>query len=237
MLTAARALGGLVLLKAVDVALRGPVSGRLWLVGLVLLAAAGAALLAGWDRGGWVLMVAGAVATAVDAPVELRRQHLVLLALVGLAALAARTPVERRLLWSVQLSALYGTAAMAKLNEVYLSGTVVAAAVADAPFGTGVLGVPPLPLAVAASLALVAAEVLLAAVPWVPRLHRLGLTVAAAFHLVAVPLAGAEPLVALRLVVFGGTALVLLAAVTGRLEAERRAPPSTSGRPARRMHR
>jgi hypothetical protein len=214
-LTAARALGGLVLLKAVDVALRGPVSGRLWLVGLVLLAAAGAALLAGWDRGGWVLMVAGAVATAVDAPVELRRQHLVLLALVGLAALAARTPVERRLLWSVQLSALYGVAALAKLNEPYLAGTVLGAAVAPAP-------VRHRPARGAARCRCCSPR------PWgccSPRCSwrsRPGCAGCAARGWSPpccstpppCPLAGHEPLVALRLVVFGGTAVCLLFAVT-----------------------
>ena len=218
MLTAGRLLGGLVLLKTVDVVARGAVSSTLlWVAGALLLAGAGAALVARRERPGWALLLAGAVVTAVDAPVELRRQHLVLLGLVALAALVARTDGERRLLWSVQVSALYGIAAAAKLQETYLSGTVIAAAVAGAPFGTGLVGVPPLPLAVAASAGLVLTEVLLALVPWVERLQRVGLAVAGAFHALAVPLAGYEPLVALRLTVFGGASLVLLLSVTGRL--------------------
>lgn len=223
MLTGPRLLGGLVLLKTVDVLARGPVTAApLWAVGAVLLAAAGGALLAGCDRAGWVLVVAGAVVTSVDAPVELRRQHLVLLALVAVAALVSRTAHERQLLWSVQLSALYGVAALAKLNEPYLSGTVLAAALREAPFGAGLLGVPPLPVVLAASAGLVLTEVLLALTPWVPRLRRAGLATGALFHAAAVPMAGHEPLVALRLVVFGGTSLVLLAAVTARSSRLRR---------------
>lgn len=218
MLTAARLLGALVLLKTADVVARGAgTSQPLWFAGALLLAAGGAALVAGRERPGWALLLAGAVVTAVDAPVELHRQHLVLLGLTALAALAARTAAERQLLWSVQLSALYGVAALAKLNEPYLSGTVLAAAVAGAPLGTGVLGVPPLPVLLVASVGLVLTEVLLALAPWVPRLRGVGFAVATVFHAVAVPLAGDEPLVALRLTVFGGTSLVLLAAVTGRL--------------------
>lgn len=218
MLTAGRLLGGLVLLKAVDVVARGSVTSRpLWAAGALLLVAAGATLVAWRERPGWALLLAGAVVTAVDAPVELRRQHLVLLALTALAALVARTERERRLLWGVQLSTLYGVAALAKVNEPFLSGTVLAAAVAGAPFGTGLLGLPPLPLVLVAAVGLVLTEVVLAVTPWVRRLHRPGLTVAAGFHALAVPLAGYEPLVALRITVFGGTSLVLLAAVTGRL--------------------
>ena len=219
MLNAPGLLGVLVLLKVVDVLARGAVTAEpLWAAGALLLAGAGGALLGGHERPGWLLLVAGAVLTCFDAPVELRRQHLVLLALVALAALLARTSGERRLLWSVQLSALYGVAALAKLNEPYLSGTVLAAAVQDAPFGAGLLGVPPLAVLLVASCGLVLTETLLALTPWLRRLHGPGLAVAVLFHAAAVPLAGYEPLVALRLTVFGGTSLVLLMAVTGRLD-------------------
>jgi len=221
-LTATRLLGAVAVLKAVDVVLRAPVSAPA-VLSAVALVAGGAGLVAGLDarrsRFAWAAVLLGAALSAVDLPLDLRRQHVVLLGLVALAALVARDDGERLLLWRVQVSALYAVAALAKLNEPYLAGTVLGAAVADAPFGLGLVGVLPLPVLVLASLGLVAAEVLLALTPWVRRLHAVGLLTAVGFHAAAVPLAGFEPLVALRLVVFGGTAVALVAAVTGRLKA------------------
>jgi hypothetical protein len=99
---------------------------------------------------------------------------------------------------------------------------VLGLAVREAPFGTGLLGVPPAPVLLAGSLGLVAVEVLLAAAPWWRRLHLPALLLAAAFHLVALPMAGVDALVTLRLVVFGGISMALLCAVTGRLRLSRR---------------
>lgn len=218
MLTAGRIAGALVLLKDVDVVVRGPANQPVaWALALALLAAGGGLLLAGRDRPAWALVLGGCGAAAVDLPAELVWQHTVLLALVALTAVVSRDEAERRLLWRVQVSALYGVAALAKLNEPYLAGSVLGAAVQDAPLGTGLLPLPPLGVLVAASAGLLVAELLLAAAPWVPRLAAPALVLATTFHVVAVPMAGATPLVALRLVIFGGTALVLIAAATGRL--------------------
>lgn len=219
MLTAGRVIGALVLVKSVDVGMRGAqdLPTPLWLLSLVLLVFGGALLLAGRERPGWAALLAGGVLAAVDFPPELRWQHLFLLLLVALAALVARDDAERLLLWRVQLGALYGTAALAKLNTSYLGGDVLAGVANTAPLGSGLLPTPPLAVLLVAGVGLIGVEVLLAVTPWVRRLHGMGLLAAGAFHVVAIPLAGTDPLVALRLVVFGGTSLVLLAACTGRL--------------------
>lgn len=163
------------------------------------------------------MVLAGCAAVLLEQPLELRLQHTVLLAWAALGAVVARDAVERLLLWRVLVSSLYAVAALAKLNESALGGDALALALQDAPFGAGLLPLPPPVLLVGLTVALVAVEVLLALTAWVPALARAGLAVAAVFRVLAVPLAGVEPLVALRLVVFGGASLVLLAACTGRL--------------------
>lgn len=218
MLTADRLLGSLVLARAADVAVREPAAGPLAAAGAVgVLALGGLLLVAGRSRAGWVVVLAGCAAVVLEQPLELRLQHTVLLAWAALGAVVARGAAERLLLWRVLLSSLYGVAALSKVNESSLGGDALALSLADAPSGTGLLPLPPPALLVGLALALVAAEVLLAVTPWVPRLAGPGLAVAVVFHVLAVPLAGVEPLVALRLVVFGGASLVLLSACTGRL--------------------
>jgi hypothetical protein len=199
-LTAGRVIGGLVLLKGVDLGLTGT---SLLLLGAWLLG--GLLLLRDHDLGWPVVLVAG-LAVAAASPVELRRQHLVLLLGVALVATVTRDDRERLLLWRTQLSVLYGVAVLAKLNEAFLSGTVL----------TEALRVP-LPLAAVAGLGvgLIAVEALLAATPWVGRLRRPGTAVAATLHGVALVVVAGGPLVTLRLAVFGGTAVLLHAVSAG----------------------
>lgn len=140
MLTADRLLGALVVLKAVDVVARGPeaLPGRLWATVLLVWTGAGLALLSGrpgLSRAGWAAVVVAGAGLAVDLPLELRRQHLVLLIGVALAAVVARDRAERLLLWRVQLLGLYGTAALAKLNESFLGGDVLTLVAAAGPLG------------------------------------------------------------------------------------------------------
>lgn len=215
MLTVARLTGLIVLVKALDVVLRGPetVAGA---VGLAVWLTGGVLLLG--ERHGWPCVLLGGVLLAYDAPIELWRQHLVLLVGIALVATVTRDDGERLLLWRTQLSALYGIAALAKLNEAYLSGTVLSEA----------LVVPlPLPAVVAASLALIGTELLLATTPWVPRLRRPGTAVAAALHGLALLVVAGGPLVTLRLLVFGSAAVLLHAACAGVLPLRR----SASSRP------
>lgn len=223
MLSVRRVAGALVLLKAVDAVLRGPVGlpAAAWAVALGLFVGGGVVLAVGparraWVRGGWAGTLVGAVGLAVDLPLELRRQHLVLLMGVALIGLVTRSLDERLLLWRVQLSALYGVAALAKLNESFLGGDVLAGAVVAAPAWSSVLDPPPPQVLVLAGLGLIAVEATLAVAPWVARLRRPGTALAVAFHSATLVLVSTDPLVGLRLVVFGGTA-VLLHAASARL--------------------
>lgn len=223
MLTVGRLGGALVLLKAVDVVARGPdqLPLLLWLAAVSVWVAGAGLLLAGrYERPGWALVLAAGLALAADFPADLRRQHLVLLLLIALVAALTEEARERLLLWRVQLSALYGTAGLAKVNESFLSGTVLASAV------------PRLPLAllVVASVAVVAVELLLAATPWIPRLRRAGVVIASALHLGALALLSVTPEVGLRLVVFGGAAVLLCAVSAGLVTPAQAGPHAVPAR-------
>ena len=216
MLTADRLLGTVVLLKAVDVALRGPQSlpGPLWATVLGLWVLAGTTLLTGRrPRPAWIAVVVAGAALAADYPLELRRQHLVLLIGLAVGAAVAADERERLLLWRVQLTALYGVAALAKLNESFLGGDVLAVT-----FLTGPLEVlpPPVPL-VLAGLVLVTTEAALAVLLWQPAHRRTSVVLAVGLHGTALLVASASPLVGLRLVVFGGAAVIACAACAGLL--------------------
>lgn len=233
MLSADRIVGGLVLLKACDVAVRGPVElpAPLWAAVLALWAAGGLGLLTGpvrlaVARAWWGAVLLAGAGIAVDYPLELYRQHLVLLMAMALGALVARDDRERLLLWRVQLTALYGVAALAKVNESFLGGDVLARAVVAA--WSVLLPPPPALLLILAGIGLVATEATLAVTPWLARLRRPGTLLAAGLHGAALVVVSPAPLVALRLVVFGGTAVLLHAVSAGLV------PASTAARPGAR---
>ena len=195
------------LLKAVDLVLTDvtPLAVVPWTV-------AGALLLLGRDRAVvWAVLLGSAVGVCVDARVELTWQHTVLLAFVALAALVARDATERLLLWRVQVSVLYGVAALAKVNESFLGGGVLAVSLRDGPLGA----FPGPSLLVAMSVAVVASEAALAVSPWVARLRRPALLLGVLLHGGALVLLPPAPLVGLRLVFFGGLGVVLLAGSAG----------------------
>ena len=236
--TADRVVGALVLVKALDVVARGAgqLPAPLWAAVLVVFVTGGAGLLAGpgrrtTSRACWTAVLLGAAGIAADFPVDLRRQHLFLLMGVALGALVARGTAERLVLWRVQLSALYAIAALAKVNESFLGGDVLVRAVVAAPFWSALLPFPPPPVLVVAGVALIAVELLLAVTPWVPRLRRLGTALAAVLHGAVLVLVSTDPLVAGRLLVFGGLAVLLHAASAGLVPAtawERREAGSVS---------
>lgn len=205
MLTPERLLGAVVLLKAVDVVDRGP-SSPLFAVVLLAWAAAGVAVLLRPSRAAWSVLAVTGVLLAVDFPGDLRRQHLVLLIGLAVAAAVARDAAERRLLWRTQLTVLYAVAALAKANETFLGGDVLALALVTGPLGL----LPPPWLLAALSAALVATEAALAVLLWVR--PRAALVVAAALHAGALVVASADGRVGLRLVVFGGAAVLACAA-------------------------
>ena len=188
----------LVLLKAVDVAARGDVAPTVLLVGGAV------ALLVRPGRGSWALVLLAGAATVAQSPQELRREHLVLLTGVALAATAASNDGERLLLWRAQLGTLYTFAVLSKLNPAWLGG--------DALAGAGWVPVPPTPVLLTGALLTLVVEVTLAVAPWVPALRWPGVALAVLFHGAALVLLSVSPLVGLRLVVFGGTAVLLHAA-------------------------
>jgi len=215
-LTVQRALGAVVLVKAVDLAERGAtdLADPLRLLALLVWVAGGVALVLAPGRVPWSLVALSGAALALDSPLDLRRQHLVLLIGLAVAAAVAADDRERLLLWRTQLTALYGFAVLAKLNESFLAGNVLARDVVDAPLWEGLLPTPGPWSLVAASAALVLVELALAVALWVPRLHRAGLVLALVVHGGALLLVPTSPLVALRLVVFGGAAVLAYAACT-----------------------
>jgi hypothetical protein len=225
-LSADRLGGALVLVKALDVALRGPVELPTGLGAGALGGGVGGglALLAGTLRLAtarlcWAVVLIAGAGLAIDYPLELRRHHLVLLMAVALGAVVARDVAERLLLWRVQLTALYAVAALAKVNESFLGGDVLARGVVAAPLWSALLPFPPLWLLLLAGLGLIATEALLAVTPWVARLRVPGTLLAAGLHTLALLVASTSPLVALRLAVFGGTAVLLHAASAGLVPA------------------
>lgn len=227
-MSADRLLGGLVALKAVDVIARGPLAlpAALWLAVLAAWLLGAGALVSGRllpARAAWALVGLSGIGFAVDLPLELVREHLVLLVAVALVAVVARTTGERLLLVRVQVSTLYGYAALAKVNASFLGGDVLTRAVIEAPAWSTILPPPPTVLLLAAGGAVIATEAALAVSPWVPRLRGPALGVGLVLHTSALVLVGDTPRVALRLVVFGGTAVVLLAVCAGLLR-----PPAES---------
>lgn len=207
MLTASRVIGVVVLVKAVDVAAYGSVPVALLLAGSALVLAL---------RGGrvaWAVVAVAAVAVAAQARVELTWQHTVLLAFVGLAGAVARDAAERLVLWRVQLSVLYGVAAVAKLNASFLGGDVLAGSLRDGPLPVSL----PLPALLVAGVGVVLLEALLAVAPWVPRFRRPALGVAVVLHVGALVALPPAPLVGMRLLVFGGLAVALCAVSAGVL--------------------
>lgn len=202
-----RVLGALVLLKALDGLQRGPgvLGAPGWALALLLLAGGGAALAVRPSRGAWAVVLAGVVVTAVDAPVDLRRQHLVLLGAAALGAVVATQDAERLLLWRALVSVLYGTAALAKLNETFLGGDVLAVALREGPFPVA----PPTTVLVLGGLLVLAAEAALAAAPWVRWSG--ALPIAVVLHAGALVALSGTPLVGLRLLFFGGVSVVLVA--------------------------
>ena len=227
-LDADRVAGALVLLKALDVAVRGP--GRLpttlWALVLAALVGGAASLLAADRAPGplgrsarlrWLVVGVAAAGVVVDLPRELRLQHTVVLLWLAAGAVVARTARERLLLWRVQITALYGASAAAKVNEAYLGGDVMARSVVQEPVWSALLPLPPPTVLVLMGVGLIATEAALAVTPWVPRLRRPGLALAVALHVVALVLVADAPIVKLRLAFFGGLGVLLHATSAGVL--------------------
>jgi hypothetical protein len=167
-----------------------PLSADLWFVPLVLLAAGGLCLVA--DRavrgGGIAVAIGGLLALSADA--RLYSNHLWLLAL--LAALAALTAPRARVqaealpfghLVLLQVSVVYGFAALSKLNAGFISGGVLWSELS----GEGALLPMPDPVLtqqpmMALALATVSIELALAVGLWTRRARSGAAVLGIAFH-------------------------------------------------------
>jgi len=188
--------------------------------------AAALCLLLGWHTrlAGLALSLAVAYAIALDR--QLYASHLYLMGLLSLLlalggagealsldALRRGSPAARAIpswpaaLLKAQLSIVYGFAALAKLNPVYLSGAVLAVNLRHG----GPLALPEAllaaPLLAALAAGSVALEAFLALALWSPRWRRAALLLGPAFH--AAMVLAIDPALALQIGVFAIEALSL----------------------------
>lgn len=157
-----------------------PPPAAVWVLAAVWVAAAALLVAGRWDRPAAGVLV-GLVGASLALDAQLYGNHFYLLGLVLLVWAAA--PRDARVLsYRWLASVVYGFAAAAKLNVVYLSGGVL-----GAQLGHGSLLAWPEALRVwwlLAGLALVtlAAEAFLAVGLWLPRCRRVAVAVGAALH-------------------------------------------------------
>lgn len=204
-----KALFGLLLLaKAVDIGGRGSdeignaalVTGAVWAVAAISIA------VDRWVRVASLVIIVLAVFVAVFSDLAMYNQHLYLLGSIC-AILAIDVEVEVLLKW--QLTIAYVFAAVTKLNEWFLSGSVVYESAVQRPFWHSVIGTePPVTLVVAVAIGAVLTETFLAFAFWT-RLRWIALAVGLGFHGGMLVLMSQDMPSALRLGIFGGLMVCL----------------------------
>jgi hypothetical protein len=202
--------GALLLVKLVDIVARGAERMPLWVTVLisVLWGAAAIALVVGFAPRLAAALILSLIAWLIIASQwSLFNQHLYLIASIA-AILALR--VEVTLLLRLQLSIVYAFATAAKLNETFLSGTVLYVSVVQRPFWQTLVHVkPPVGFLIGLSCAVVVAEAVLSFGFWLPRFRWVALTGGVLFQLVTLAMTTRNVISFDRLLVFGGL-LVLL---------------------------
>jgi hypothetical protein len=204
MLTIFRVVFGfLCFLKAIDIGTRG--GDVIGLASSLLIAipwaVASVAFMLGRVRIASAVIIAGTVAVSILSRLELYNQHLYLIASICLIFLIGRAVPT---LLKAQLSIVYSFAVLTKLNEAFLSGTVIYASAVKRPFWDNVIGIEPeawflIPLSVFSILT----EAFLAVAFWLPRARWVALVVGVGFHAVMLVLMTADPASFLRLSIFG----------------------------------
>lgn len=201
-----RGFGGLVLLKSVDLADRMPSD---LVVGWALLAIvvfAGVLLLADRSaRTASVAVTAGLVGIVAANDHGLWNNHTYLMALEGLI-LGVFHPLHQPTLMRVQLTVLYGFAALSKVNGAYLTGAEIERALTGPALHWITLGPDQFAILAIASIVV---EGFLAIGLWFRRTRVAAVVVGAAFHLSLVLAMSPRWDSAVRLVVFAGAALLL----------------------------
>lgn len=213
MLTVFRiAFGVLCLLKAIDIGTRGGDSIGLaaaliisipWAIASVGVALGSKPVL----RLSTAVIILGAAAVTLLSRLEMYNQHLYLIGSICLILLVNTAVPE---LLKAQLTIVYAFAAITKLNEAFLSGTVIYASAVNRPFWHNVLAFEPaFWFLVALSAAAIATEAFLAFALWMRRLRWFALVVGVGFHAVMLILMTEDPASFLRLSIFSFLMLVL----------------------------
>lgn len=238
MLTVFRlAFAALCLAKAVDVAYRGGSAiGTLPSLGIGALWAAAAVCLALGYRvklaAGTIIALAAAVALLSN--MALYNQHLYLIASICAVFIIGQ---QMPTLLKAQLSIAYAFAAVTKLNEVFLSGTIVYISAIQRPVWETLVGVDPEAwMLIAVSIAAVATEAFLAVGFWFRRTRWIALVVGVGFHLGMLVLMTADLPSLLRLSIFGFLMMILyIPFFPHEVEAGRQKLVDRSVRPARHL--
>jgi hypothetical protein len=235
--------GALVLLKAVDLSERIPKAGVSGVVPLIIIWVLAGAAIVIEER--WTPYAAGLIAIETaylfSQGSDLRNQHMYLFVWLGIVvaigALARLGEVrisQSALLFAirVQLSILYAFAALTKVTEDYLSGSVLHTSVTGRPVGQ-LLGFDTIDAAwpfVVVSVIAALVEGSLAIGLWT-RFRLAFIAVGATFHISMVILMTAGGVSGARLAVFSGLVLLMYVAfLPVQVDAEERVvAPSTSG--------
>lgn len=200
----------LCLAKSVDIAWRGQAAiglmpsltiAGLWAIASVSIAAGYRVKIASG------LIIALAAVITVASRLEMYNQHLYLIASICAILIIGRSTST---LLKAQLSIAYGFAAITKLNEAFLSGTVIYVSAIQRPFWDRFIGIePPSTLLIAVSVFAIATEAFLAVAFWFPRARWVALIIGVGFHMGMLVAMTEGPSSLLRLAVFGFLMIIL----------------------------
>lgn len=190
--------------KAVDIATRGPeIIGATPAQGIAALWAVAAVGLALNYKvklcAGVIIVLAAAV--SVLSRLDMYNQHIYLIASIcAILIIDQSVPT----LLKAQLSIAYGFAALTKINEAFLSGTVVYVSAVQRPVWDQAVRIEPtVPLLIAISAAAICVEAFLAAGFWFRRTKYVALIVGLGFHVGMLILMSSDVASLLRLSIFG----------------------------------
>jgi hypothetical protein len=211
-LTLVRVLfGALCALKAVDIGFRGvgEIPGPLWLGLLALWLVATVGILAGRHlRLACLALIVSGLGIAFFSDFDLYNQHLYVIMSTA-AILGFARPVEASLLLRAQLTIVYAFAALAKINESFLSGNELFRGAVQRPIWDALIPEPPFWALITLSCAAIATEAFLAVGLWFRHLRWLALAVGLGFHVILVVFMSADLPSLVRLMVFAGAVSIL----------------------------
>lgn len=204
--------GLLCLAKALDVGVRGGSemdASTAAVIGFVWAAAAVLIIVGRFVRIASAAVIVAALALTFASNFHLFSQHLYVFIAIGVILLLNQSVV---FLLKVQLSIAYGFAALSKLNEAFLSGTVIYDSAVHRPFWEHLIVFDPTSaLLIPLSIAAVCTEAFLAIGFWFRATRWVALTIGLGFHTVMLVLMAATPWSLWRLSIFGFLMVLLYA--------------------------